>query len=241
MIKTGCANAHPEDLSFLLSGEATRLFRSKNMVIDSVSVPLKESSVDVLFVDITDVNKLLPLTDLHSLIWVLMSSDMRDAWQAWQLGAVGFLLRPFTLSQLASTLERVEQIYSGRQQLSALQLQPRTVELQMTKGRRLSVQSQDILFLEARGEITCVHLCLPGQEKLIATKNLGFWEDRLDDAEFVRTHKKYLVNIAHVTALDADAIRVQDHILPIAKRRRKEVEKNVLSRRMGHSFPQISM
>lgn len=237
MIKTGCASAHPEDLLFLCSAEATDLFREKNMVIESVSVPLHVSSVDVVFVDITNVDKLLSMGNLPAWTWVLLSSEKADAWRAWELGASGFLLRPFTLAQLQSVLERVEQAWYWRQHKPALLPQARTVELQMTKGRRLSVFSRDILFLEARGEITCVHLSLPGQEKLIATKNLGFWEEQLDEAEFVRTHKKYLVNIAHVTALDSDAIRVQDHVLPVAKRRRKEVEKNILSRRVRHFLP----
>lgn len=241
MIKVGCANAHPEDVSFLLSGEVSALLQSKDFLIDPVSVPPDEPSVDVLFVDVNKVNKLTAVTDLRSRVWVLLSSNKADAWRAWDLGASYFLLRPLSVPCLAQALERVEQSFYWKKQIPPPQSYQRMLELQMTKGRRLTVHSRDILFLEAQGEITCVHLGIPGHEKLIATRHLGYWEQQLDDAEFVRTHKKYLVNIAHVSAMNADEITVQHHVLPVAKRRRKEVEKSVYSHQILHNPPNTSL
>lgn len=238
MIKAGCASAHPEDVSFLLSGEVAELFRSKDFLIAPLSVPPDEFSVDVLFVDTNKVNKLTSVTDLRSWTWVMLSSNKADAWRAWHLGAAYFLLRPFTLSDLAQALERVQQSYYWKKQTLPPDFQHRMLEVQMTKGRRVAVDSRDILFLEARGEITCLHLCLPGQEKLIATRNLGYWENQLGETEFIRTHKKYLVNVAHISAINADVIRVHQHLVPVAKRRKKEVEKYVLSHQMLHRLPE---
>ena len=111
MIKAGCASAHPEDLKFLLSGEVVDLFKSKDFLIASFSVPPDDLSVDVLFVDANKVNKLTSVTDLRSWTWVMLSSNKADAWRAWQLGAVYFLLRPFTLPDLAQAIERIQQNY----------------------------------------------------------------------------------------------------------------------------------
>ncbi len=229
MIKAGCASAHPEDGSFLLSGEAAELLRSRDFLIALLPVPPVDLSVDVLFVDANKVNKLTSVTDLRSWTWVLLSSNKADAWRAWQMGAVYFLLRPFTLHDLDQALQRIQQNYYWKKQTLPPDFQHRMLEVQMIKGRRVAVDSRDILFLEARGEITCLHLCLPGQEKLIATRNLGYWEQRLGEAEFIRTHKKYLVNAAHVSALNTNALRVHEHLVPVAKRRKKDVEKYILS------------
>lgn len=237
MIKAGCASAHPEDVSFLLSGAAAELFRSKDFLIAPVSVPPDDLSVDVLFVDANKVNKLTAVADVRSWTWVMLSSNKADAWRAWQLGAVYFLLRPFTLHDLEQAIERAQQSYYWKKHTLPPDFQHRMLEVQMIKGRRVAVDSRDILFLEARGEITCLHLGLPGQEKLIATRNLGYWEQRLGEAEFIRTHKKYLVNVSHISGVNADAIRVREHLVPVAKRRKKEVEKYILSHQILHHQP----
>lgn len=232
MIRAGCAGAHPEDISFLLSGEVAELLCSRNIIIDPVSVPPDETSVDVLFVDANKVNKLTAGNALRSRPWVMLSSDKTDAWRAWELGAAYFLLRPICLSDLAEALERIQQSYYWKKQLPPPLFRERMLEVQLTKGRRAAVDSRDILFLEAQGELTYFYLANPGQEKLVATRNLGYWEQQLAGKEFIRIHKKFLVNVARVTALGADEVRLKQQILPLAKRRRKEVEKAVFSHKM---------
>lgn len=232
MIKVGCASAHPEDVSFLLSGEVVELFRSKNFLIEQVPVPPDEPSVDVLFVAANKMDKLASVTNLRSRTWVMLSSNKADAWRAWQSGAAYFLLRPFSLEDLQQALERAEQCHYWKKQGTPSQFQNQQLELQLTKGRKVSVRFADILFLEAQGEITCVYLNLPGHEKITTTRNLGFWERQLESGTFIRTHKKYLVNVSHVSALQADSLSVQGFAVLIAKRRRKAVEKAFYARQM---------
>ncbi|MBL7776583.1 MAG: LytTR family transcriptional regulator [Saprospiraceae bacterium] len=167
---------------------------------------------------------------LQAASWVMVSSKRSDALAAWQMGAAYFLLRPFTLSQLQTAIERAQICHSwknghaGRQAPSGNGL-----ELVLIKGRKFQVQHSDILFLEARGEVTVVHLRGVGREKLTATRNLGFWETQLADADFIRVHKKFLVNLFHISSLIDCELQVQQYRIPVAKRRRKDVE-NVLFR-----------
>lgn len=238
MIKAGCAGAHPEDISFLLSGEVAELLCSRNIIIDPVSVPPDETSVDVLFVDANKVNKLTAANALRSRPWVMLSSDKTDAWRAWELGAVYFLLRPIRLPDLAEALERMQQSYYWKKQLPPPMLRERILEVQITKGRRIAIDTRDILFLEAQGELTYFFLARPGQEKIVATRNLGYWEQQLEAAKFLRIHKKFLVNIARVNAVEQENVRVGQYFLPVAKRRKKEVENAVFSHQMLYSFPE---
>lgn len=237
MIKLGCASVHPEDVSFLFSGPTAELLRSKNFIIEPEPLALGKPSGDVLFVDANKMNKLTSMIDLSTWTWVMLSSNKEDAWEAWRLGAAYFLLRPFSNIDLAHALERVEQCYYWRKQLPPPHFQDHKLDLQLIKGRRVSVRFGDILFLEARGELTCVHLNLPGQEKLIAIRNLGFWEQQLTGQSFLRIHKKYLVNVTHVSTLLPDTLAVRHFSLPIAKRRRKEVEKTVFSHQLLPEIP----
>jgi DNA-binding LytR/AlgR family response regulator len=232
MIKVGCAGAHPEDVSFLLSGEVVELFRSKNFVIEPSTVQPDEPSVDVLFVAANKMNKLASVINLRSRTWILLSSNKADAWRAWQLGAAYFLLRPYSLEDVQQALERAEQCYYWKKQRTPSHFQNQQLEFQLTKGRKISVRFADILFLEAQGEVTCVYLNLPGQEKITTTRNLGYWERQLEGGSFIRIHKKYLANVAHVSALQADSISVQGFAISVAKRRRKEVERAFYAHQM---------
>lgn len=238
MIKAGCVGAHPEDLSFLLSGEVAELLCSRNIIIDPVSVPPDETSVDVLFVDANKVNKLTAANALRSRPWVMLSSDKTDAWRAWELGAAYFLLRPIRISDLAEALERIQQSYYWKKQLPPPRFRERMLEVQMTKGRRIAIDTRDILFLEAQGELTYIFLDRAGQEKIVATRNLGYWEHQLEAAKFLRIHKKFLVNIGQVQAVEQEAVRVGQHLLPVAKRRKKEVENAVFLHRMLQPSPE---
>ncbi len=228
MIIIGFASADPEDVSFIASDAfRERILRNKNWEIKMISFPMEASSVDVLLLPANKVNKLVSMAGHTAWPWVLISSRKSDALRAWELGAAYFLLRPFTLDDFHKALERAVQCFYWKNQISPASFYQQNLELLLTKGRKLSVQEKDILFLEARGEVTCVHLNLPGQDKIIATRNLGYWERQLPGATFFRVHKKFLVNLEYITSLLPEEIQLQQHILPVAKRRRKAVERMI--------------
>lgn len=227
MIRIGCMSRHPDDALFFQS-EAVRQWalQHNRWLIEEYSFPADANSADVLLLQTRDLNKHYAGTSLSARVWILISSKKADAYRAWQLGAAFFLLRPFSLTDLQRALERAEQcLYWNRRVLPPPAHIP--LELQLTKGRRLAVHPNDILFLEAQGEVTRVHLAIPGQEKVVATRNLGYWERQLEGPGFLRIHKKFLVNIARISDLNAETVRIGDCTLPLAKRRRKTVEKCV--------------
>lgn len=224
MIKLGCVSTHPEDLEFFSSVEVAELLRQRNLTLDFVPAAFEEVSVDVWLIPTSLLNKLFSAPGTGSRHFILLSSEAEDALRAWQMGASFFLLRPFSLVSFQQALQRVEQSFYWDKQILPPKFQEHTLELHLIKGRRVVVRAKDILFLEARGEVTLVHLSLPNQEKITTTRNLGFWEQQLPNRSFIRVHKKYLVNLTHVSSLFSESILVGEHALPVAKRRRKEVE-----------------
>lgn len=242
MIRIGFASADPEDASFIAS-DAVRewMLRNNNWEIKMVSRPADVHSVDVLLLPSNMMNKLAAAIDLSAQSWVMISARKSDAYRAWQLDAAYFLLRPFTLVDFQKALTRGMQCYSFKCKIVPPVASRQPLELLLTKGRKFSVQEEEILFLEARGEVTCVHLILPGQEKLIATRNLGYWERQLSKSAFLRVHKKYLINIGHVTELLPEAVKLSHYTLPVAKRRRKAVEEVFSAQQNRHSEGQKNL
>ncbi|MCB0533321.1 MAG: LytTR family transcriptional regulator DNA-binding domain-containing protein [Lewinellaceae bacterium] len=225
MIRIGCVCAHSDDASILAS-EPVRQWanRSCPWVLDHMPEPIDTTAVDILLLPVDILSKkpirnLLPVKP-----WVMVSPRKIDAFKAWQLGAAYFLLRPYSVPDLKRALERAEQLFYWNRGLIPPQFQSPVINLQLTKGRRLSVPVRNVLFLEAEGEVTQVYSDLPGQERVTAIRNLGYWEQALGDPRFVRVHKKYLVNMSQVSDLDTGQLQVRHFCLPVAKRRQKEVE-----------------
>lgn len=236
MIKLGCVSTHPEDLEFFSSVEVAELLRQRNLELTFLPEVVRGVSVDAWLISTNLLNTLLSAPAPGSRVFVLLSSSQEEALSAWQQGASFFLLRPFDLPAVQQAFQRIEQCLYWERRILPPGHQEHTLELQMTKGRRVLVPAKEILFLEARGEMTLVHLSLPNQEKITTTRNLGFWEQQLPSPSFVRVHKKYLVNLTHVSSLFSETILVGEIALPVAKRRRKEVENFVYSGQLLRSM-----
>ncbi|MDP6922359.1 MAG: LytTR family DNA-binding domain-containing protein [Lutibacter sp.] len=90
-----------------------------------------------------------------------------------------------------------------------------------TADRVSLVKPSDVLYGEADGRFTIFHLC--DGSTLVATKNLGVYEERLADHCFYRVHHKYLVNLFHVKYIkrsETSFCELQDQTrIPISKRR----------------------
>lgn len=65
------------------------------------------------------------------------------------------------------------------------------------------------------------------KEKIIVRKTLGEIENEMMFQYIVRTHKSYMVNLMHECKLDLTHLTIEqgDMVIPIARRRKKEVEK----------------
>lgn len=92
-------------------------------------------------------------------------------------------------------------------------------------AKQLSKISPFVLYMVGEGNYTHIHF-VSKRPELYAT-NLGTFEKDLPD--FVRIHKSYLINPAHVTDYRTrghrtSEVRVGEHWLPIGRRRIDEVE-----------------
>lgn len=124
------------------------------------------------------------------------------ALQAFRLAALDYLLKPINPNELANTIGRIKK---GRQQMSTsyralyenLALGKDVGEKCMLINLATStkfVKLRDIVMLHAEGAYTTFYL--KGGERLMASKNLKLFEDRLVNcSNFFRSHKSYIVNL----------------------------------------------
>ena len=154
---------------------------------------------------------------------IFTSCNLSSCIKAYDYGHVGFVLTPFKPSEVAKSRRRAVQRIQN--------LDYTTKELEFNKhiavsnGRELRVlKIADILFCASNGNYSVFHMA--NSEKIMALKNLGYFEGILPKDRFFRIHKKYLVNINYVHSIhrtDGTYCKLLDKTTLSISRRKHEV------------------
>lgn len=158
---------------------------------------------------------------LHAvcIIFLTAFSTREYMLKALRQSAIDYLLKPVDPELLKEAIDK------ARHRKSDLNLARRLEELKalitkdqgglpngkipffLTKGAIRYVDIQQIVYLEGEDSVTYVHL-FP-QERLISTRNLGFYKALLQrDGSFLAASKKYLVNTAYIEKYEPDHFRL---------------------------------
>lgn len=134
---------------------------------------------------------------------VFVSAHNHYSLKAIKFHAFDYLLKPVDIDELHQTIQKL--IQSTR--LPDQQIMESLLQTPYNKSfTRIAIASlnsielidhDQIIYFEARGNATCVHLA--NQSTLIASKTLKDFETLLSDHFFYRIHHSYLINLQHVT------------------------------------------
>jgi two-component system LytT family response regulator len=91
------------------------------------------------------------------------------------------------------------------------------------KGSYNSIKFDDIIYFESDGAYTNV---ITKEERILSSKNLGYYEKLLPKEQFKRSHHSYIVNVKHFQLLiksRTGTLRMSNGIeIPISQRRMQE-------------------
>ena len=130
------------------------------------------------------------------------------ALRAFEIHAVDYLLKPFTLERLHSALE------SAKQHLQVRQLPPRDEEVKSngspytkrivfkSRGRILFLAVSDIRWIGA--EENYIRICTQSETHLLR-ETMNRIEERLDPQMFLRVHRSSIVNLQYVKEVRTEA------------------------------------
>ncbi|MFK7749305.1 MAG: LytR/AlgR family response regulator transcription factor [Kordia sp.] len=139
-----------------------------------------------------------------------------------------YLNKPIQQTQLQKVLEMYELKRSAfdKRKYQALKEQIENKNKAITifeRGEYTSVRFSNILYCEASGNYTTLHL--KQTKQLIVSKNLKRVEDMLGENGFFRVHRSFLINITKIKEFTPDGILVMANNMEIATsvRNRKKV------------------
>jgi two-component system LytT family response regulator len=145
----------------------------------------------------------------HMPVIVIVTAYDKYALQAFDAGAIDYLLKPVGGERLAEAVERAKRL-TGREAAERLaQLQEIPDQPAIPQARRIVgkigeeyflLSAEEIYAFQAEVEIVWI---ITAKKKYLATQTLKVLEQRLRNTSFRRIHRNALVNVDHVRKMSA--------------------------------------
>jgi DNA-binding LytR/AlgR family response regulator len=188
---------------------------------------LRDQAVDVVFLDIRmpgldglELGRVLARSAPAPVIVFVTAHDDR-AVDAYDLGAVDYLLKPVRPERIAETLRRVGAAH-GADAVPAPDGEVIPVEL---AGRTTLLPRAEVRWVEAQGDYARLHTDTASH---LVRVPLSVLAERWAEAGFVRIHRSYLVALPTVRELRLTAngyvVRIGDRELPVSRRHTRELK-----------------
>lgn len=188
---------------------------------------LKTNHADVIFLDIT-----MPVEDgfqflntisakNHKIIFVTAHNEY--ALQAIKASAVDYILKPVHIDELRKAVHKLtlslgNPIAEEQNQILIKHLLESINKKTPIKkiavpqlGSIRFIDLDEIISLQADSNYTIIHL--KDMQKLVISKTLKDFEDLLDENQFARIHKSYLVNLSYIkeySTIDGGVVKMID-------------------------------
>lgn len=166
----------------------------------------------------------------HMPVIVIVTAYDQYALQAFEAGAIDYLLKPISGERLAKAVDRARRLGEKEAAERLAQLQENAEEAAIPQARRIVgkigeeyflLSADEIYAFRADGEIVWI---ITAEKKYLATQTLKVLEQRLRNTSFRRIHRNALVNVDHVRKMSAISsqrwlITLSNHQAFVASRR----------------------
>ena len=197
---------------------------------------------DLVFLDLQmpglggfDVIRKLQPASAIPLIVIVTAFD-QHAIEAFEAGAIDYLLKPVMQDRLAHAVERALKL-RGRPAAAAQQfanmseLAERSVRriVARTGDEYLLLNASEVMAFEADGDLVWI---ITAKKRYLATQSLKVIQEKLRHTNFRRIHRKALVNIDHVRKMST--LSSQRWLLTLANN-----QEFIVSKRQAHTVRQL--
>src|ERR1035438_9623133 len=151
------------------------------------------------------------LSGKNAPVVVIVTAFDQHAIQAFEAGAVDYLLKPVTQARLRTAVERARnmqghplEIANQVAKISAASDAPQSTHRRKVVGRNgadyFLLDADEILAFQAERELVWI---VTAKQQLLATQSLRAIQERLGEEQFQRVHRNAIVNVNHVRKMSA--------------------------------------
>lgn len=185
---------------------------------------MNSHTVDLIFLDI-NMPKLSGfdlLKTMQPLPKVIVTSAHKEfALEGYELNVSDYLLKPFSFERF---LKAINKVMSTQQPTTTLPVPEKKRASFFLKGDKKihQIHEEDILFVEAYGNYTKVFLI---EEMIISHEKISSLEELLDQTQFLRVHKSFIVAINKIKLIEGNRIKIEEHLIPIGQTYKHQITK----------------
>ncbi|HTM65531.1 MAG TPA: LytTR family DNA-binding domain-containing protein [Flavipsychrobacter sp.] len=203
-----------------------------------------ELSPDIVFLDIEmpgslngfELLKKLPVINFEI---IFTTAHEHYAIRAIRFAALDYLVKPVDIAALQEALSRVREKRMKATDFSFRKLELVKQDTGKIKFENLAVPTMEgLLFIDMADIIYCegqdkyTKIFTAGSKTILASQNLGNFEELLTAYNFFRIHKSYLVNLNHIKRYlrgeGGQVIMTNEKALDVSRRRKEELLRIVL-------------
>jgi len=205
------------------SEDAVRLVKSKSpdLIILDIQIAGEKDGIETAR---------LILEDWHGpIIFLTAFSHKEVVEKAKNLFPAAYLLKPFNIAQFAIHLEMAISNFLNQRAAITSKTQralPNSIFISVNQVYQ-KIEKSDILFIEAAGSYITIQA---KDQKFMVSTNLKNLEKQLDDPQFTRVHRKYVVNLNHIERFDSSSVYLNNLIeqIPIGEMYRQNITSQLL-------------
>ena len=204
-----------EKLRFFLENEPDVEIVAECVGVNDTTSALRNHHPDVLLLDIEmeggsgfDVLRSIPGSE-HPIVIFTTAYDSY-ALQAFEAQALDYLLKPFDQDRLHRAMERARAEVTKSAQgalnqnlanllTAAGRPSPEKRLIIKSGGRVVFIQLDEIEFIEAAANYVRLHVV--GKNAYLFRESIGRMADKLDQAQFIRIHRSFIVNVSKIKEL----------------------------------------
>jgi len=180
------------------------------------------------------------LTGKNAPVVVIVTAFDQHAIQAFEAGAIDYLLKPVNEARLRTAVERARNMQSHPLEIANLvaKISAASDAPQSTHRRKVVARNgadyflldaDEILAFQAERELVWI---VTAKQRLLATQSLRAIQERLGEEQFQRVHRNAIVNVNHVRKMSA--LSSQRWLITLSNSLQL-----IVSKRQAHSIRQI--
>ncbi|WP_196889623.1 LytR/AlgR family response regulator transcription factor [Aureivirga sp. CE67] len=186
---------------------------------------LQTKEVDLLFLDIqmpniTGVDFLRSLKNPPKTIFTTAYRDY--AIESYELEVVDYLLKPITFQRFFQAIEKYSRLSTSVTSKTITQENKKEEDFVLLKSgnkyHKASVQT--ISYIESLKDYISVYT---DSKRIVSKYKISDIEQKLENHNFLRIHRSYIVNCSKITAFTTNDIEINDKELPIGASYKKQV------------------
>ena len=169
---------------------------------------------------------------------IITTAFNQYALKALQLSAIDYLLKPINLTDLKTAIDKAKNRLESKKNDELYQLFKKNLvdnqkKLAIPRANGfVFIQIDDILYCEADSNYTKFYTLTEGNH--IAARTLKDYDAILEEFDFFRINRSYLINLSHLKALNkgrkTTETMVDDKILPVSELKKKTLLKKILGK-----------